>query len=251
MVSFERKVKPPRSRNVKRPPLLKAIQKVCSLPLAWFITLGIAVFFYFFGWFVLVWVGAAATIAAVIYYFYNLLRNNLARQHPSTFKIKDLDQTCGFEGLDSSGRYCLACNEKVLRITPGKTSAMEIGAFASHSVVWSENPEALKGWMHPGIYCPNGCVTIFRDYPMATQKVNTGIYDLCLLDPGRNRMNVVSYLRHVLDVSLEHFKHRRSPSPTVVATGRRHEVNRIYQELKQLGARVNLAKKNKDTPQST
>lgn len=248
MADFERNVKPPRLHNIKSPSILKVIQKVCSLPIVWFITLGNAVFFYFFGWFVLVWVAAAIAIATTVYYFYDVFRKNSAARRLPLVKIKDLGQTHGFEGLDRSGRHCLACNEKVLRVAPGQTTAIEIGKFAKRSQVWSENAEAVNGWMHPGIYCPNGCVTIFIDYPMSAQQLETGIYDIRLLDPGRNRMNVVSYLRRVLDMSLEHLKNRRNPSPTVVATGRHHEVDRIYNELKQLGARVDIAKKDKGTP---
>ena len=245
MASFERKATPPRSRNGKSPPIFKAIQKFCSKPLAWFIMLGIGVFFYFFGWVVLVWVTTAAAIAACFYYVYSIFRSNQIKKRSAMLKINDPGQTQGFEGLDRSGKRCLACREKVLRIAPGKTSAVEIAKFASRSQVWSENSEALNGWMHPGIYCPNGCVTIFIDYPMTAQQIETGIFDICLLDPGRNRRNVFSYLRHVLDMSLEHLKNRRNSSPTVIATGRHNEVDRIYNELKQLGARVDIAKKKR------
>ena len=251
MVGFERKVKPPRSQNAKSVQLLTIIQKGRSLPIVWFIMLGIAVFFYFFGWFVLIWVFAAAVLAVFIFYVFSLLRNKKVPHGSSVFRFRDLMQAHGFEGLDNSGRHCLACHEKVLRVSPGKTSEAEIRAFASRSPVWSENSAAVDGWMHPGIYCPNGCVTIFIDYPMATQKVDPDIYDIRLVDAGRNRMSVISYLRHVLDVSQSHLKNRFSRSPTVVASGRHHEVDRIYQELIQLGARVDLAKKNNETPEGT
>ena len=67
-------------------------------------------------------------------------------------------------GISSDGKTCLTCGESLFSIVPGKTVQEEIINFAKKSRAWQENPDAVKGWMHPGLYCPNGCVSVLANY---------------------------------------------------------------------------------------
>ena len=53
--------------------------------------------------------------------------------------------------------HCVKCGSVLFRAIPGKTSAEEITAFAKRSTIDPTGEIARTGWIHPGIYCPQGC----------------------------------------------------------------------------------------------
>ena len=68
-------------------------------------------------------------------------------------------------GLSLDGGTCRSCKSPMFNIVPGQTAREQIIKFAKASKIWSQNDEALSGWMPEGKYCPNGCVTIYVEYP--------------------------------------------------------------------------------------
>jgi len=60
--------------------------------------------------------------------------------------------------------FCPDCGAVLFFVCPGVTTAEEIRTFAEESAEYSGNKDALNGWIHPGIYCPNGCVEVLEDY---------------------------------------------------------------------------------------
>ena len=55
---------------------------------------------------------------------------------------------------------CPNCCSTLFSVKPGVTTAAEIVAFAMTAKGWRDNPEAIDGWMPPGVYCANGCYAI-------------------------------------------------------------------------------------------
>jgi hypothetical protein len=55
---------------------------------------------------------------------------------------------------------CPECGSTLFVVEVGVTRTEEIIAFAANAEGWKENPEALAGWMPPGVYCPGGCYAI-------------------------------------------------------------------------------------------
>lgn len=98
----------------------------------------------------------------------------------------------------SPGGWCEKCGATLFNIIPGKTTQQEIIEFARAAVGWQENPDALDGWMPPGIYCPNGCVAIHADYPPPWPPETTETID----EPGPRRFNDIFWNGIVIAVFL-------------------------------------------------
>jgi hypothetical protein len=124
-----------------------------TVPIFYFILAGVAVLTWFFGWWVLAgFVGLWA--AAWLFAWYSDRRHAQTRQPELPVSGQPGD---GYADAQGS---CLKCGGTLFRVEPGKTSMQEIIAFAGTAEGWRENPEALAGWMPPGIYCQQGCVAI-------------------------------------------------------------------------------------------
>jgi hypothetical protein len=56
---------------------------------------------------------------------------------------------------------CHFCDRELFWAIPGQTTPEQIVAFAE-----SIGREDLKrdSWIHPGVYCPNGCVSVLHHY---------------------------------------------------------------------------------------
>jgi len=112
-----------------------------------------------FGWKVFVGFAVLVLIAA-------LLSIWLAKRDQSQMisEKKTTDSECSEldnENLYYDDRaYCLKCGSESFTVEIGATTPEEIRRFASEAEGWRENPEALKGWMPPGIYCPKGCFAV-------------------------------------------------------------------------------------------
>jgi ankyrin repeat protein len=59
---------------------------------------------------------------------------------------------------------CLTCGEPLFQAVPHETTSDEITAFAQRATFASAERIAADGWIHPGIYCPNGCTVVLIDY---------------------------------------------------------------------------------------
>lgn len=59
--------------------------------------------------------------------------------------------------VEPETELCPRCNAPLFGVRIGVTTAAEIAAFAKNAVGWRDNPEAIAGWMPPGLYCANGC----------------------------------------------------------------------------------------------
>ena len=59
---------------------------------------------------------------------------------------------------------CPQCGALLFNAVPGVTTREEIIEFVSSTRIFGDNPDAADGWIHPGLYCPNGCTWIRADY---------------------------------------------------------------------------------------
>lgn len=132
-----------------------------TIPFMYFVYVGVIVLTYFFGWIVLA-IFIALLVAAWLFAWFD------DKRYAST-DTKLVGTLTEYPAApDSDGEYkyidehrcCLKCGSKMFTVEYGVTTAEEIIAFASHAADWKENPEAVAGWMPPGIYCPLGCFAI-------------------------------------------------------------------------------------------
>lgn len=55
---------------------------------------------------------------------------------------------------------CPKCGEILFGASPGETTQEQIREFARKSNLPEKDEIERDGWIHPGVYCPNGCVSI-------------------------------------------------------------------------------------------
>lgn len=68
----------------------------------------------------------------------------------------------GDEGTLSD--FCEICGSKLFRAIPGQTTKEEIKTFARNSKIKDAIEVEREGWIHPGIYCPNGCTMVLINF---------------------------------------------------------------------------------------
>jgi hypothetical protein len=66
-------------------------------------------------------------------------------------------ETWATDALSVDKVTCATCGAFLFYVVPGRTSGEEIVAFASKTKSPSASTLASERWMHPGVYCPNGC----------------------------------------------------------------------------------------------
>jgi hypothetical protein len=59
--------------------------------------------------------------------------------------------------LSLDKRTCRNCGATLFYVVPGKTSEEEIVAFAKTAKLPNASQIEADKWIHPGVYCPNGC----------------------------------------------------------------------------------------------
>jgi hypothetical protein len=59
---------------------------------------------------------------------------------------------------------CPTCGARLFKAVPGETTEEEIVEFARHSQLLGADLYMEERWIHPGIYCPNGCTEILVNY---------------------------------------------------------------------------------------
>lgn len=55
-------------------------------------------------------------------------------------------------------KHCPRCGEALFRAMPGETTRDEIATFIATARICKNLPKEHPPWIHPGLYCPNGCV---------------------------------------------------------------------------------------------
>jgi len=59
---------------------------------------------------------------------------------------------------------CKECGEPLFHARPHATTKEQIKEFARNSNLPDKAEIEREGWLHPGIYCPNGCTEILISY---------------------------------------------------------------------------------------
>lgn len=134
---------------------------------------------------------------------------------------------------------CPKCRGKIFSAVPGKTTPEEIIEFVRQSDIFKDNPDAQDGWIHPGIYCPKGCIQILADYSISpTVPFDADKYSLLLIDAGPRRIKVLTEIRKATGLDLKQAKELLdSPTPEI-ARGHLWEIEETMQRFKNLGADV-------------
>lgn len=132
------------------------------MPIIPILLAAIGILIYFFGWIVLIWVfGLCALITIGTYIHDRIWPPKLPYPYDQDGGINSATQENS--PMPFNGDKCVSCESTIFMIVPGKTSKQEISQFAKASQAWKENPDALAGYMHPGIYCPKGCFSILLE----------------------------------------------------------------------------------------
>ena len=124
-----------------------------SVLLLWFIIACIIALSYFFGWIVPVVLVILVGLFSLFVYFYEKNHPPIKPYHVSN------GENIYSELLDTKG-HCKKCGSTLFYVEPDITTAQEIIDFARLADGWKDNPDALAGWMPPGVYCPKGCFDI-------------------------------------------------------------------------------------------
>ena len=59
---------------------------------------------------------------------------------------------------------CKQCGKPLFHAEPHKTTKEQIREFARTSNLSDKEQIEKEGWIHPGIYCPNGCTAVLMTY---------------------------------------------------------------------------------------
>lgn len=143
---------------------VKNNQNAFSLPMNWILLILIGVLTYFFGWIVIVLVLLAAGLITLGTYIHDKIVGVPGLVVYGNFGD---DEDYRPYGLSRDGKTCRSCKSPMFNVVPGQTDRNQIIKFAKSSKIWSQNDRAVSGQMKEGKYCPNGCVTIFADFPEA------------------------------------------------------------------------------------
>lgn len=74
-------------------------------------------------------------------------------------RIKPKDDD--FVGTDFNATHCKVCGERLFWAIPGETTKDQIVDFAER-MGWEQIRK--DAWIHPGVYCPNGCTYALHEY---------------------------------------------------------------------------------------
>lgn len=121
----------------------------------------VVVLFFIWGWPVLaVFAVLMLAFATFAYYDDRLQQAKVDSPDAAIHPTPDPDEQAA-EG----GKNCPVCGSALFIVEPGVTNAEEIQEFVRKAEGWQDNPEALAGWMPPGVYCPKGCYVIHTTPP--------------------------------------------------------------------------------------
>ncbi len=141
-------------------------------------------------------------------------------------------------------RTCEICGEILFNVVPGRTMAGEIAKFALKAPGWNENPDALAGWMPPGLYCPNGHVNIHIDHAtndsLPTDQAVETIYGIFIDSAGPRRIEVTKLLRETGEISLEQAKASIDDPGICIATGGIRNIESLVAKLEKAGATLSV-----------
>lgn len=66
--------------------------------------------------------------------------------------------------VTTTGDRCPKCGAPLFHAVPGLTTVEDIREFAAGSKLPDKGQIAADGWIHPGVYCPNGCYEVLEAY---------------------------------------------------------------------------------------
>lgn len=127
----------------------------------YFVFAGVIILTYFLGWVVLVVFVGLMLLAWLFAYFDDKRYSGVSAGFKSIQNSMPLDEETfdAEEYFDERGN-CQQCGCEPFSVESGVTTPQEIIDFARNTEGWKDNPDALQGWMPPGIYCPNGCFNL-------------------------------------------------------------------------------------------
>jgi hypothetical protein len=81
-------------------------------------------------------------------------------------KFFGLKQVLSREGVlfSEAPGYCKECGEKMFVSDPRSTTPEQIVSFAETYQSASASQIARTGWIHPGMYCKNGCMIVLWNF---------------------------------------------------------------------------------------
>jgi hypothetical protein len=142
-----------------------------SFPFLLIILIAIVILFIFYGWIIILGVVVLFFGITLMVFIHDKVKEKFSGGDKQS---SDYDKNYGpdlnrknshpLPGIDIKGKTCLTCGSGLFSVVTGETTREDIVEFARNSKAWRENPDALDGWMHPGLYCPNGCVSVLADY---------------------------------------------------------------------------------------
>ncbi|VTR96988.1 Uncharacterized protein OS=Pseudomonas alcaligenes OT 69 GN=L682_00900 PE=4 SV=1 [Tuwongella immobilis] len=80
------------------------------------------------------------------------------------FYPEGLDVSAWAARVSTDRIHCSACGAKLFFAVPKLTTREQIVDFARSSVIANASEIASSGWIHPGVYCPCGCVTVMANF---------------------------------------------------------------------------------------
>lgn len=63
-------------------------------------------------------------------------------------------------GISDDRVHCRQCGAALFYAVPGVTSENELIDFATHSAIANKATVLKDKWIHPGVYCPQGCAYV-------------------------------------------------------------------------------------------
>ena len=105
----------------------------------------------------------------------DVVRSLFSREHYLKLKFRKLDAArqilvdrglideheLDYHSPNFGDTHCRTCGHELFWAIPKQTTRAEIVEYAKH--IGSTEIER-DGWIHPGVYCPNGCTCVMHNY---------------------------------------------------------------------------------------
>jgi hypothetical protein len=143
----------------------------------------------------------------------------------------------------SDPEVCPRCGGKLYQLLPGGTTPSEIRWFTKVAERYKYNPDAGKiDLVHPGVYCAGCPYSVFVETGRGWTHQASPLphYEVTLTDLGPNRLNAISGLKAVMNLTVREVGKLIKPLPTVVATGEGWQVEPVIRVLTMRGATVSV-----------
>lgn len=90
--------------------------------------------------------------------------------------LSEHDEQSAFLRRITSGEIdtCSRCGGRPFHAVPQQTTPEEITAFAQSATFPGAEEVAKDGWIHPGVFCPQGCNRVLFNYGPPVSNTSTG-----------------------------------------------------------------------------